>query len=174
MRYCRPVLIVALIALGAAIHWPALGLDPGSNPHEITNQPPVASCEVCHAENPGTYLKSSSQGIVPDWKAYKLDGTAICVQCHDAENAGHEVDSLVIDFPVPADLPLTSDQALLCMTCHYVHGSLKSNRPWASVSFMDRLLNDERLHKSYLLRRNNSNGELCLVCHDANGEKEND
>jgi len=58
---------------------------------------------------------------------------------------------------------------MACLTCHYVHGSLASDRPWASVSFMDRMTDDERMHKTYLLRRNNAEGALCLICHDTSG-----
>ena len=177
MRYRRPQKffpMLASLAIAAAAFESAVALPPEFNPHEIANLTPSTQCLECHTENPSTYLKPSSVGILPDWNTYKLDGTAMCVQCHDAETAGHEVDGTVIDFTVPADLPLTGENSLMCMTCHYMHGSLSSDRPWASVSFMDHVTNSERLRKSYVLRRNNSSGELCLVCHETNGEKNND
>ncbi|QPK64596.1 hypothetical protein IVG45_06470 [Methylomonas sp. LL1] len=55
-----------------------------------------------------------------------------------------------------------------CLTCHYAQGSLNSDKPWAGFSLMDRLFNVERRHISYLLRRDNSDGELCLNCYIVN------
>jgi cytochrome c len=75
---------------------------------------------------------------------------------------------LKLDFEIPADMPLDKKNRLSCLTCHYTHGNMDSDRPQASVSFMDRLLNANRLHKSFLLRRNNVDGELCLICHNSN------
>jgi hypothetical protein len=65
-------------------------------------------------------------------------------------------------------MPLNKKNALSCLTCHYTHGDLTSIRPQASFSFMDRMVNAERLRKSFLLRRNNVDGELCLICHNPN------
>jgi hypothetical protein len=88
----------------------------------------------------------------------------MCSGCHDAED-GHKV-GIKLYFEVPADMPLGEKNKLTCLTCHYSHGSLSSDRPQASVSFMDKMLDAERLHKSFLLRRNNTDGELCLTCHE--------
>jgi hypothetical protein len=137
------------------------------NPHEINGRQPVEYCQACHLQAPETYQLPSSIAIVPDWRKFQsgMDGTSMCVECHNQSEQSHEVGGDKIDFTVPADLPLSSENTLTCMTCHFMHGSLSSDRPWASVSFMDKLTGHVRLHKSYLLRRNNSNGELCLVCH---------
>lgn len=93
-----------------------------------------------------------------------MDGSAMCTVCHRGQPM-HMVGK-EIDFPVPKDLPLDQGKKIQCLTCHYTHGRLTSDRPWAAVSFMDRLIRSEHLYKSYLLRRNNSGGELCLVCHN--------
>jgi len=99
---------------------------------------------------------------------FKLDPVTICLQCHQQDAGTHSV-NIEVAFPVPADLPLSDDKKMTCLTCHKAHGRLHSNRPWASVSFVDRLFASERMNKTYLLRRNNTNGELCLVCHDPEG-----
>jgi hypothetical protein len=105
-----------------------------------------------------------SKNITADQATFTKDGVAMCSSCHNP-NQGHKV-GLNIDFPVPADLPLNEDNDITCLTCHYTHGKLDSDRPQASHSFMDKLMNAERLKKSFLLRRNNSDGELCLTCHN--------
>ncbi len=165
-------LIIFLYAFGLLVTIPAQSADP-ANPHEITGQKPAEYCVACHLQPPSVYEKTSSQGIVPQWADFRtdIDGNSLCTTCHTQAEAGHEVGGEALDFTVPADLPLSADSKLSCVTCHYMHGSLSSERPWASVSLMDKMLNHERMHKSYLLRRNNSNGELCLVCHDINGPK---
>lgn len=143
----------------------------GENPHLISRQSPAAECAGCHSATPE--LKGgkddepfSSKNLTIDQTGFSQDGVAMCSSCHNP-NQGHKV-GLNIDFPVPADLPLNEENDITCLTCHYTHGRLDSDRPQASHSFMDKLLNAERLKKSFLLRRNNSDGELCLTCHNVN------
>lgn len=138
------------------------------NPHEITMQSDAIDCTSCHKKIP----KYEKPGVVEskyhlaDHKAFSQDGVAMCTECHDAGN-GHQV-GIKLDFEIPADLPLGARNKMTCLTCHYTHGAFSSDKPQASFSFLDILLNSKRLHKSYLLRRNNSDGELCLICHEVN------
>lgn len=140
----------------------------GDNPHSISKRDNPTTCTNCHIDTPE--LKSDdifiSKNLPVDLSKFNQDGVAMCASCHDASR-GHKV-GLEIDFPVPADLPLSAENDISCLTCHYTHGKLESDRPQASFSFMDRMLDAERLHKSFLLRRNNSDGELCLTCHNVN------
>lgn len=159
------VLAVALVAGSNVEQTPA---DARSNPHAIQNEPPGDVCLACHTNQPPTYSDQTRHALEPDWAALRLDGKTMCEACHDSENM-HMV-GVVIDFPTPKDLPLDAENKVTCLTCHYAHGNLMSDRPWAAVSFMERMLNDDDMHKSYLLRRNNSSGELCLVCHKTEGE----
>ncbi|MDP2903498.1 MAG: hypothetical protein Q8N96_10385 [Methylovulum sp.] len=137
------------------------------NPHLIKNDTPHSLCKNCHVADPP--FKINSDGLLvtknntinPD--GFNQDGVAMCASCHDT-SSGHKT-GLHMDFPLPADLPLDEKNDMICLTCHYTHGSLASGRPQASCSFMDKLLDAGRLHKSYLLRRNNADGELCLICH---------
>jgi hypothetical protein len=136
------------------------------NPHEITKLTPSDDCKTCHLSIPdytGTELLESKNKTV-NLAGFSKDGVAMCTGCHDPKD-GHKI-GLKLDFDVPADMPLDKKKSLSCLTCHYSHGKLASDRPQASFSFMDRLMDAERLHKSYLLRRNNVNGELCLICHN--------
>lgn len=138
------------------------------NPHIITDATPRLYCNHCHIDEmsferaDGELLSSKHSRLRPS--AFNLDGVAMCSSCHDPGFV-HKVD-INIDFPIPADLPLDEKNNITCLTCHYAHGRLSSDRPQASFSFMDRLVDAERLHKSFLLRRRNVDGELCLICHN--------
>jgi len=134
-----------------------------ADPHEIFDLAPTPFCTDCHRQLPALYPSNQRHSIQPDQAAFRVDGNSMCESCHDSHDM-HTV-GVVIEFPTPQDLPLDSERKITCLTCHYAHGRLKSDRPWAAVSFLDRMLNHDDMHKSYLLRRNNSSGELCLVCH---------
>ena len=146
----------------------AFTVQASDNPHTISTTGKSAQCSSCHVtethHNQAELLNTKNKQV--DSAAFKNDGVAMCTGCHNAED-GHKV-GLQLDFEIPADMPLNKKSALSCLTCHYTHGNLVSDRPQASFSFMDRLLNAERLHKSFLLRRNNVDGELCLICHNSN------
>jgi hypothetical protein len=144
------------------------------NPHEISPQSQAIDCVSCHVEKPNNVNTGllNSKNHQADPAAFKNNGIEMCSGCHDAED-GHKV-GLKLDFEVPADMPLGERNKLTCLTCHYTHGNLSSNKPQASFSFMDRMLDAERLHKSFLLRRNNAEGELCLTCHEVKEGQNND
>lgn len=148
--------------------WMTTAHTAAENPHLISKQTPQTGCTACHIETPS--LKDdktlNTKNLPVDATQFSQDGVAMCSPCHNP-NQGHKV-GLNIDFSVPADLPLSQENDITCLTCHFTHGSLESDRPQASVSFMDRLVNAERLHKSFLLRRSNMDGELCLTCHNVN------
>ena len=136
------------------------------NPHEISAQNHDIDCASCHLEKPQVAITEllNSKNHQADPTYFKADGIEMCSGCHDKDD-GHKV-GLKLEFDVPADMPLGTKNKLTCLTCHYTHGSLSSSKPQASVSFMDSMLNAERLHKSFLLRRNNAEGDLCLTCHE--------
>lgn len=143
------------------------GLVFADNPHEISANSQTVDCVSCHVEMPkntSTGLLETKNHRADHLTEFKDDGVKMCSGCHDAED-GHKV-GLKLDFEVPADMPLGPKNKLTCLTCHYTHGSLKSTRPQASFSLMDQMLDAERLCKSFLLRRNNAEGELCLTCHE--------
>jgi hypothetical protein len=144
------------------------------NPHELSSGSQTADCLSCHLEKPEIMTKTliNSKNHQADSAAFTKDGIEMCTGCHNKDD-GHQV-GLKLDFEVPADLPLGKKHKLTCLTCHYTHGSLSSDRPQASLSFLDGMLDSERLHKSYLLRRNNADGELCLTCHEVKEGIKND
>lgn len=161
------LMVLLLAVLSAVAVYDRAGADVRQNPHEIFDEAPGEACEACHKVMPPRYSGATRHALELDADALQVDGTTMCDVCHTDEHM-HMV-GVHIDFPSPKDLPLDGEQKVMCLTCHYAHGKLTSDRPWAAVSFMDRLTNNDDLHKSYLLRRNNSNGELCLVCHDTQG-----
>lgn len=139
-----------------------------NNPHLVSKQSRLVICTSCHNSTPE--LKDDnilvSKNLPVDLSRFSQNGVDMCTSCHDP-SVVHKT-GVAVDFPVPADLALNQDNEIICQTCHYSHGRLDSDKPQASFSFMDRLLDAQRLHKSFLLRRNNSDGELCLICHNPN------
>lgn len=153
---------------GGFVLFCAFAVHAAENPHTVSAANTSSACTRCHAAEihyDKTDLLNTKNNHA-DLAALNNDGVAICSGCHKAEE-GHKV-GLKLDFEIPADMPLNRRNALSCLTCHYTHGSLESARPQASFSFMDRMVDAERLHKSFLLRRNNVDGELCLICHNSN------
>jgi hypothetical protein len=152
-----------LLLLGASI-----ALAESENPHTISKDSKSTVCSTCHKVDPELKVNSviETRNHPVDRDSFNQDGTEMCSSCHNPDD-GHKV-GLALDFQAPADMPLDKKNKMTCLTCHYTHGSLSSDRPQASVSFMDRLFDDARMHKSFLLRRNNTDGELCLTCHNVN------
>jgi len=137
-----------------------------NNPH---NTNPATNlnrkeCLNCHKNLPKAPIKNNGQHIIPNMKFFIKNSTDMCIECHGNDSKSHIV-GVTPEYTVPADLPLDSKNNVNCLTCHYIHGSLKSETPMASSSAMDKLFNRDRLKKSFMLRRNNSKGDLCLACH---------
>ncbi|MCQ8130876.1 hypothetical protein [Methylomonas rivi] len=137
-----------------------------NNPHSIDSQG-SGDCRGCHVSTPawtGTQpLDSRDAAFIAD--RYKLNAIAMCVSCHPRDHLHAEVGDK-IDFAVPPDMPLGENNGHVCLTCHYTHGRLDSEQPRANVDFLDRWFDTARMRKSYLLRRDNSDGGLCLSCHN--------
>jgi hypothetical protein len=164
MQALVPIILIGwslgTVASGAAIH-----------PHELPitlGKDGLATCTACHRIAPGQIPRQDTRSVRFDGRNYITGPIAMCVSCHGQEVIAHPV-GLRPPFPVPADLPLDRDGKVSCLTCHYTHGNFKSDRPYGSTSLLDRLFNRERLSKSFLLRRENTRGELCRVCHNQQG-----
>lgn len=152
-----PAALAALLAAGNAWATP--------NPHDIRTQRDDEVrlvCQRCHEA-----VASLGNGA-----AVASDATAraqVCLSCHTHDAATHPVAARP-QHAVPEDLPLSADGTVGCLTCHHAHGPLTDDEPWASVSLLDRLFDRERLRRTFLLRRRNTNGELCRACHSPKTE----
>lgn len=149
---------IATLVLGVLLGAAARAEAPVAHPVEQGK-----ACTDCHVHQPAEAPELHPSNVLPKDASVAEEGVQICTDCHAGEQS--HVVGVKLDFTVPADLPLDADGAITCLTCHYTHGSLQSDTPRASFSFMDRLLGDPGLKKSYLLRRSNVHGELCLACH---------
>ena len=125
----------------------------------------IQQCLNCHRTKPAADNFVSGKHVLPQENSYTVDFTSMCTKCHGDESASHIV-GVTPEYSVPADLPLDANGQMTCLTCHYMHGTLTSEKPMASMSIIDRLLHRERLKKSYVLRRNNADGDLCIACHN--------
>lgn len=159
------ILAIFLVAIGGTLTRSAIAEDNIRNPHEILEGENSVMCTTCHRQPPKHVPERSTQTVLPNMDDFSIDPVAMCVPCHDDSVRSHPL-WVKPNYPVPADLPLDKKGAVTCLTCHHTHGSLKSEHPCCSVSFMDRMLNSDRMTKSFLLRRENTKGQLCKVCHD--------
>jgi len=155
-----------IILLLACVFCKQLYAEPSINPHsmDFTKSVEHSHCLSCHKKTPSRMKMQSGKHVIPDMKNYVKNSTDMCTSCHGEDDSSHIV-GMTPDYKVPADLPLDKNNRMTCLTCHYTHGSLKTDKPMASTSLMDHLFNRNRLSKSYVLRRNNAYGDLCLACH---------
>ncbi len=170
-RYCRLVLFTIMIAvmffMVSTIGYRVLAeKNSGNNPHELKNLAGKSACTSCHSQTPETAPVSHTRACLPSPDRFSAGPTSMCMPCHEGSMDSHPLD-VFPKYAVPADLPLTRAGGISCCTCHYTHGSLKTDNPTCSVSFLERMFGSDRLKKSFLLRRNNCNGELCKACHES-------
>ncbi|MBI5187782.1 MAG: hypothetical protein HZA07_01735 [Nitrospirae bacterium] len=120
-----------------------------------------SKCADCHLEKPQVLPSEICTFMnIP----IKDTVTEMCTKCHEYGERSHPTDKAV-DFPVPPDLPL-KDGKITCVTCHYPHAKFESDRRYISTSLLGSLFSREKKHKTYFLRRPNTNGELCMACHE--------
>lgn len=157
-------LTVIMFFFCGVIDWRVLAEDPVANPHELEDGVNNTTCVNCHRQTPERVPEHPTRAVLPNQNDFVTDFVDVCASCHEGSVESHPL-GVIPKYPVPADLPLDKDNGVSCLTCHYTHGSLKSDHPRCSVSFLDRLLGRDRMRKSFLLRRENTNGELCKACH---------
>ncbi len=121
----------------------------------------VKRCAVCHEVPSPTHTSSR----------LRSDIDTVCKGCHPRDAANHRIGNTP-PFPVPPDLRLSPEGTLSCVTCHDPHTPRWSNRAWQAKSLAGSIRTMfVKKHKTYFLRRNNAQGDLCLACHRAIEEK---
>lgn len=164
-------LAAAMFFSAGAIVWRVLAQDSVVNPHELQDGAGRTTCTNCHQQMPEGVPENTTRVVLPKAKDFKTGPVAMCISCHEGSEESHPL-GVNPKYPVPADLPLDKEGGISCCTCHYTHGSLKSDHPCCSVSVIDRMFGSDRLKKSFLLRRENRRGELCRACHGTTDRKE--
>jgi hypothetical protein len=139
------------------------------NPHDINQLKLSENCLVCHVNLPKHIPTQEGRFTIPNMTGYKGDGVTLCATCHDPRRASHMV-GRKIEIALPVELPLAEDRKIVCLTCHYTHGNFYTEQPRANINFFDKLFDTERMHNSFLLRQNNTEGEFCLLCHQPKQE----
>ena len=160
---CLPVFAAIFLFIGIPVG-KVLAEEPKSNPHELKEKFDSMECANCHRQTPVRIPENHTRAVLPNQDAFVTDPVTMCVPCHEGSMDSHPI-AVRPKYLVPADLPLDKKRGISCLTCHYTHGSLKSNGSCCSVSLLDRMFNRERMKKSFLLRRENTNGGLCNACH---------
>ena len=121
-------------------------------------------CSTCHVTFQITGTTASYIVLRAD---STFDLSAACLECHPQKVATHPV-RIPTPFQVPKDLPLSGKNEITCVTCHNPHFSRFSNRPWQPRSYIQKMgefVTRKKQYKTYFLRRNNAQGELCRGCH---------
>ncbi len=166
VKLLLPFLLAIIVTfLSAFFCYRAMAKKSDNNPHELKNLINNSSCALCHQEIPEHAPESHTRAVLPEGKRFSQGPVEMCRPCHEGSMESHPLD-VYPRYAVPKDLPLASSGSITCLTCHYTHGSLKSDNPCCSVSFLDRLFGSDRMEKSFLLRRNNKDGGLCKACHE--------
>lgn len=168
-RFLRFILFSTLTAsilfISSVVVYRVLAKHSGGNPHELKNGVDNIGCTNCHRQAPERIPERPTRVVLPNPDYFSMGPVAMCVSCHEGSEGSHPI-GVIPNYPVPADLPLDKNNGVSCLTCHFTHGSLKSDHPCCSVSFLDRMFDRDRMRKSFLLRRENTNGELCKACHE--------
>jgi predicted CXXCH cytochrome family protein len=110
------------------------------NPHEFTE----AQCADCHAARPVKNDRSTLAMTAPI-------GT-LCRRCHAQskdDSLSHPVDMRPAHIAIPADLPLSREGEMTCVTCHDIHASPPPDHEGSW----------------HFLRRDVSGRAFCASCH---------
>jgi hypothetical protein len=127
-----------------------------SNPHAFMDD--KGRCEECHISTPvkpgGLFIK---------------DVVSICRECHfDTHGMSHPVD---IRPETGGSIPLALDHegTMTCATCHDPHMDPYSATPYVRKGIIDKLkgMFSQSGYRTYYLRRPNTEGQLCLLCHES-------
>ena len=122
------------------------------------------NCDKCHDVRKTADTKVS---VVVFLSNSEVLQTANCMKCHPRSHGDHPV-LIQTSLPIPRDLPLSRNYEITCMTCHNTHYLRYSDRPWIPRSYKDTFIDfveGKKVYKTYYLRRNNSENELCIACH---------
>jgi hypothetical protein len=87
-----------------------------------------------------------------------------CGRCHTDMEKHHPVGAGVNEKEkVP--LPLLKENQVGCISCHDPLSARTDRRSWKSQSLFARWFSGQKIHQTYYLRINNSDGKLCQTCH---------
>ena len=89
---------------------------------------------------------------------------ASCLECHKNTDKHHSV-GMRPDNRLKANLRLTHDNKIACITCHDLNFNRFDDTSWRSESLFEKIFNSNERYKTYYLIINNSNGQLCKKCH---------
>jgi hypothetical protein len=119
--------------------------------HCVTN---VSLCLECHSrEEMETRYTDSSRSC-----------DNACFKCHK-NMEGHHKTGMEVDFKVPTEIKLTSENRVACVTCHNLKVERFGSQCRKAQSLFARVFSTKKQHKSYYLVMDNRKGQLCKKCH---------
>lgn len=115
------------------------------------------TCMKCHQEEQDKQIFTKARGIErPCEKA--------CANCHKKMKNHHQT-GMEVEFDVSADIRLTKDKRVTCITCHDLSVKRYSATARKAQSLFQRMFKGKKRHKSYYLVMDNRGGQLCKQCH---------
>lgn len=125
------------------------------NPHAFMDD--TGRCVHCHKGKP---VRADT--------LFTRDIVTLCRECHSmADRMSHPVDIRPSDKAY-SGLPLDREGTITCSTCHDPHSEPFSTTPYVNRGIVERLRNifSSAGFRTYFLRGANTEGQLCLSCHD--------
>lgn len=87
-----------------------------------------------------------------------------CVSCHGESKKHHKI-NVRMQGNIPEQLILDSFNKVTCETCHNIELKRFDTKPWKSQSMFEDFFGKKEKYRTYFLRLNNQEGQLCKVCH---------
>jgi hypothetical protein len=157
-RYAFVGCVGFLLLLGLMISVPQTLAEANAPDHEMqkarTLADRVRACVDCHPSG-----KDKAKLVDP---ARTCD--ANCLRCHKDMDKHHPVGPEV-EAKDKVLLPLLGTNKVACISCHDLKTSSSDTRSWKAQSLFARLFQGQQRYRTYYLRINNRNGELCKACH---------
>ncbi|MDF1535766.1 MAG: multiheme c-type cytochrome [bacterium] len=125
------------------------------NPHAFMDEP--SRCLHCHESRP---IKQGGRFV--------KDIVSLCRDCHSVvHRMSHPVD-IRPQGKISDDLSLDNEGTMTCATCHDPHSASFSSKPYLRRGIVERLkgMFSSAGYSTYYLRKPNTEGELCLSCHE--------
>jgi hypothetical protein len=114
----------------------------------------LPACLVCHSSD-------KDRGKLAD---LNRSCDTNCRRCHQEMEKHHPVGGGVEEKD-KMTLPLSTGDKVACITCHDPGARRTDTRSWKSQSLFSRLFRSQTVYKTYYLRINNADGNLCRACH---------
>jgi hypothetical protein len=158
IRHATPARVAWLLLLDLLMAATATSADDKAPNHEAVKAMLMAAqirdCMACHPSD-----KDKPKLVEPTRSC-----DANCLRCHKDTEKHHPVGPEVEEKD-KVSLPLLGINKVACIGCPDLKTTQTDTRSWKAQSLFARLFQGQPRYKTYYLRINNSDGQLCKTCH---------